>query len=224
MASKKGECAGSPSGGATSKTRKVRVEGGQSRLVAEEKAGEKRVTFRLGSRKHDEEDYEMWKEEVLTEVRREIRKEFKELETRLEKRIEEFKEIDEVGNLEERLREKQRGWEEGWEKKWKEFKERLEETEREIIRVEKRLEEGEGERGREDETGTSEGSAGARSRSEGGKGVSREGSRYASSGTIWSEDRLSSREVERVRKWVNERDREERKDNIVIRGVDMPVE
>jgi len=35
---------------------------------------------------------------------------------------------------------------------------------------------------------------------------------------------LSSREVERVRKWVNEREREGRKENVVIRGVEMPEE
>jgi len=56
------------------------------------------------------------------------------------------------------------------------------------------------------------------------RGLSREGSGYGSTGTIWSEDRLSSREVERVRKWVNEREREGRKENVVIRGVEMPEE
>jgi len=42
--------------------------------------------------------------------------------------------------------------------------------------------------------------------------------------TNWSEDRLSNKEVVKVRKWVKEREREERKDNIILRGVTMPVE
>jgi len=39
---------------------------------------------------------------------------------------------------------------------------------------------------------------------------------------VWSEDRLSSREVDKIRKWVNEKERLERKENVVLRGVDMP--
>jgi len=115
-------------------------------------------------------------------------------------------------------------WEEEWEKKWEEVKDRLEEFEKVLEKVEKRLEEREDERGREEETRTSEGSSGERIRNEGGKGSSREGSRYGSTGTIWSEDRLSIKEIKKVRRWVNEREREERKDNIVIRRASMPEE
>lgn len=35
-------------------------------------------------------------------------------------------------------------------------------------------------------------------------------------------DRLSYREVERLKRWVAEKDREERKDNIVIKRVRLP--
>jgi len=53
------------------------------------------------------------------------------------------------------------------------------------------------------------------------KGMSTtKGSRYGgSSTTIWSEDRLCNREVEKIRKWVGEKKREERRENIVLRGV-----
>jgi len=38
------------------------------------------------------------------------------------------------------------------------------------------------------------------------------------------EDRLSCREVNKIRRWVNEKERLERRDNTVLRGVDVPVE
>jgi len=39
----------------------------------------------------------------------------------------------------------------------------------------------------------------------------------------WSgESRLSEREVEKIKKWVVDRDREERRSNIIIKGVKIP--
>jgi len=36
------------------------------------------------------------------------------------------------------------------------------------------------------------------------------------------ESRLSEREVEKIKKWVVDRDREERRSNIIIKGVKIP--
>jgi len=52
-------------------------------------------------------------------------------------------------------------------------------------------------------------SEGGESRSQRRAFSSREGSRYESLGTVWSEDRLSSKEVEKIRKWVEEKERTE---------------
>jgi len=50
------------------------------------------------------------------------------------------------------------------------------------------------------------------------------GSRRGSMSSGWSEDRLSNREVDKIRKMVTEKEREERRCNIVLRGVDIPEE
>jgi len=52
--------------------------------------------------------------------------------------------------------------------------------------------------------------------------TSRKRSGYESSGTVWSEDRLSSKEVEKIRKWVGEKERINRKENIVLKEIRMP--
>jgi len=108
-----------------------------------------------------------------------------------------------------------------WEKRWKELEERDRRIEDEL--VEKVMERWE-ERRREAEGCPSEESMDKRSRSERESGTYRKGSRTGSMGTIWSEDRLSNKEVEKVRKWVKEKEREERKGNIILREVTMPVE
>jgi len=46
---------------------------------------------------------------------------------------------------------------------------------------------------------------------------SREGSGYESSSTIWSEDRLSNKEVEKIRKWVGEKERREERECYIER-------
>jgi len=144
-------------------------------LVTEDKkkVGEKRVTFKIESRKRNEESYEILKEEILTEVRREIKKEIKELETRLGKRMEDLSVLDEVNKLGEILKEKQKRWEEGWERKWEEVKDRVEEIEREIDKAERRLRESE--REEEVDSRRSRDSSVTRMSSEWGRGLSREG-------------------------------------------------
>jgi len=52
--------------------------------------------------------------------------------------------------------------------------------------------------------------------------TTREGNGYESSGTVWSEDRLCSKEVEKIRKWVGEKERIDRKENIVLKEIRMP--
>jgi len=45
---------------------------------------------------------------------------------------------------------------------------------------------------------------------------------YTNTGSIWSEDKLSSKEVGLIKKWVAEKDRSDRKENIVIKRIMMP--
>lgn len=49
------------------------------------------------------------------------------------------------------------------------------------------------------------------------RGSTRRGSYYASVGSLVSKDRLSSREVGKIKMWVVEKEREDRKSNIVKR-------
>jgi len=41
---------------------------------------------------------------------------------------------------------------------------------------------------------------------------------------VRSEDRLTSKEVKKIRKWVREKERLDRKGNIVLKGIIMPEE
>jgi len=189
--------------------------------MTEGKGGEKRVTFRLDSEKSSEENQER-KAEILTEVSKIIKEEVKELEDRLNKKLEVIGEkvrVDKehIENLRKRDNE--------WEKKWEETRKRLKEIEGEILEkvvnwVDERRRE------TEESISTSEENTRRGVRGEREAGPSREGSRIGSrigsTSSIWSEDRLSNKEVGKVRKWVNEREREERKDNIILRGVTIP--
>jgi len=232
MASKKGDCAGSVSGSrSVGKAGKVRVEGRQSRLATEEKDGGKRVTFKLEERKEETDKQEGGSEGVTDIraminqiVRREIKENLKEQEDRLRKEIEELK--TDVRKGEERV-EGLRKEEGRWEEKWEEIRERFDKLEKDLFeRMEKRVEEIWREQVREGEEVVSEARAGEGSGNESERGLSwSKGSRnYGSTTTMWSEDRLSSREVDKIRKWVNEKERMDRKENIVLRGVVMPSE
>jgi len=101
----------------------------------------------------------------------------------------------------------------------KELYERIDKRIEELSRIQIREE--------EDETSEIRTREGSGSDSERGITWSRGSRNYGSSGTVWSEDRLSSRKVDKIRKWVNEKERLERKGNIVrrvegtLRGVVM---
>jgi len=114
-----------------------------------------------------------------------------------------------------------------WEEKWEEIRESFANLEKELYeKIDKRIEELSRAQVREEDDEISEVRTRERSSSKSERGISwSKGSRnYGSSGTVWSEDRLSNREVDKIRKWVNEKERLERKENIVLRGVVMPNE
>jgi len=175
------------------------------------------VTFRIESDKNGEDGQEK-KMEMLAEVRKEIKKELKEIEDRWDKRLEELSKKVRVGMKYMKSIKKR---DVDWEKRWKEIKKRQKEVEDELVeKVMTRLEE----RRRIEEGSLSEESTERRSRGERESGQSRGDNRIGSTCTIWSEDRLSNKEVENVRKWVIERERKERNDNIILRGITMPEE
>jgi len=94
--------------------------------------------------------------------------------------------------------------------KWEEVRERFEKLEKDLFeKVDKRMEELCREQAGEEEKVVSEVRTREDSSSEDERGLSwSKGSRnYDSTGTMWSEDRLSSREVDKIRKWVNEKER-----------------
>jgi len=154
-------------------------------------------------------------------VGREIKDNLKEQEDKLKKEIEELKMR--VKKKEERVQDLRKG-ERGWEEKWEEIREGFAKLEKELCeRIDKRIEELSRIREKEDETSEVRVREESGSDSERGVTLSR-GSRNYGSGTMWSEDRLSSREVNKIRKWVNEKKRLERKRNIVLRGVVIPNE
>jgi len=171
MADKKGESAGSSSGGAAiGKVGRLKTERRQSRLVTKGRVGEKRVTFRVKSDKSGEDGQER-KTEILAEVSKVIKKELIEIEERLNKRLEE---LSEKVRVENEYIESVRKRDSDWEKRWEEIKKRLKEVEDELLeKVVTRLEERRGEA----EESLSEKSAGRKSRCERESGPSREGSR-----------------------------------------------
>jgi len=183
-----GESAGSGCGGVKDgKVGKWKPEAQQGKSVTEGKVGGKRVTFRLSGRKEEEEKLEEIKEELKVE----LRKRFKVIEERLEKEVGELRvEMRACKEYVEGLKFVERSWERKWEEmkeKWKDFEKEVEKClEKRFKKYERREEEEE----RED----------SEIRSERKVFSSREGSGYESSGTVWSEDRLSSKEMESIRK------------------------
>jgi len=55
-------------------------------------------------------------------------------------------------------------------------------------------------------------------------GRSRGSSKWISMKSIGKDSRLSCREVDRLRKWVNDKEREERRNNVIVRGMRIPKE
>jgi len=218
MSGKRGENAGSPSGGTgAGKVGRPKAVGKQSKIVTEGKMGEKRVTFRMEGEKSEEEE-QVWKTEIWEEVKEEIKKGLKEIEERFEKRLEEVK--GKVRAVSEQI-EKVKNRDKVWEKRWEDLEERERKLEDTLVeKVMARWDE----REREIEDSRSEESGEKRSGSEREEERYRDSSRTRSTDTNWSEDRLSNREVGRIRRWVNEREREERRSNIIIRGIKMPEE
>jgi len=218
MSGKKEESAGSPSGGTSvGKVGRPKTVGKQVKSVTEGKIGERKVTFRLEGEKRGE-DEQFWKTRIGEEVREEIKKGLMDMEERSEKSLEEVKE--KMKAVSEQI-EKLKNRDKEWEQRWEELEERERKLEDKLVeKVMVRWEEGE----RDIEEGRNEESEEKGSGSEKERERHRDISKTRSTDTNWSEDRLSNREVERIRKWVSEREREERKSNIIIRGIKMPEE
>jgi len=136
MASKRDESTGCANGEAKdSKVGKLKHEGRQSKLVTEDNAGRKRVSFRIEGNKEGKERLC----EIKVDLKTELRKRFKDLEDRLEKEIGELRE--EVKACKEYI-EGHKNTEKSWERKWEKMKKNWKELEKEWgEKVEKRLEE-----------------------------------------------------------------------------------
>ncbi|KYN18391.1 Lysosomal aspartic protease [Trachymyrmex cornetzi] len=127
-----------------------------------------------------------------------------------------LKEIGEVKKERKRLLEIEEGWknkEKNWEIKIRILEENIEELGKEVRILREMIENKEKEI--EEEMSVARGSAISR----GGSGM---GSNWGCrGGSDISEDRLSTREVGKLRKWMSDKDKSERKNNIVLKGVDI---
>jgi len=110
---------------------------------------------------------------------------------------------------------------------WRSLKEKIKVYEERLGKIEGRLnkiEEWIKKKGNEEQremrdSNSEEGARGLSSR-----GSERDNSSVRSKGETSMGNNLSAREVERIRKWVTEKDREDRRRNIVLKGVRMPKE
>jgi len=181
---------------AAGKVGRPKQDGKQRKLVTEAKEGGKRVSFRLECGKECEKRMVTLKEEIKKEMSEIIRSEIKGWE-------------EEKGKVRELV---------------KELEERIKGIERDMSRLEEWVR-GEWAKSSEGEEGGDSDSVGNRSKSSVSCAYS--GKRYGSErslGEVSGGSRLSSREVEKIKRWVEDKEREERKCNIVIRGVRMPKE
>jgi len=173
------------------------AEDKQRKLTLEGKEGKegKKVKFRLS-----EESMEKEEKRKIVEVCKDI------IEIELRTLVEERKkEEGALRELKERI---------------KEHEERLDKVERKLDEIGKWLKKWEDEEQREEKENSSKGSA----RGAGYMEREREGSSARSEGGISVGSSLSTREVDRIRRWVTEKDREERRKNIVLKGIRLPKE
>lgn len=190
----------------------IEIGGGDSskrKMEIEEREGEKKVTFRIeGERgKGNSEEIEKFKKEIrelINQEKKALQKERKLCEEYLKP-----------------LKEKEKAWEE----KLIDFDMRLEDM---AYMIGEKLETGTEEGGEEskdkwqDEGDDRIERVRGRKRSESigrRSGYSSAGESMWELGSVRSEGRLNNREVDVMKKWVAERDKEERKNNIVIKGV-----
>ncbi|KYN50453.1 hypothetical protein ALC57_00090 [Trachymyrmex cornetzi] len=127
-----------------------------------------------------------------------------------------LKEMGEVKKERKRLSELEEGWknkERNWEIRIRILEENMEELGKKVRTLREVIEN----RDKEREDGKSE--AGDSGKSRGGSGT---GSCWGSRGcSDISEDRLSIREVGKLRKWMSDKEKRERRNNIVLKGVDI---
>jgi len=180
--------------GAVGKVGRTRQEDRQRKLVTENKEGGKKVTFRLTESRVEKRESEKMKEEVREFIKEEVKV----------------------------LKEDRKNYFEGIE----ELKVKVKECEEKIVKLEEKLENIEGwVKGdiEEGELSRREGSEQDEVRSV-VSGRSRGSSRWTSMESIGRDSRLSCREVDRLKKWVNDKEREERRNNVIVRGVRIPKE
>jgi len=181
---------------AAGKVGRPKQDGKQRKLVTEDKEGGKRVSFRLECGKECEQRMVALKEEIKKEMSEIIRSEIKGWE-------EEKGKVREIVN---------------------ELEERIKGIERDMSRLEEWVR-GEWAKSSEGEEERDSDSVGNRSKSSVSSVYS--GKRYGSErslGEVSGGSGLSLREVEKIKRWVGDKEREERMCNIVLRGVRMPKE
>lgn len=138
---------------------------------------------------------------------KEVMKELRELRDYMQKEMCEVK----------KERKRQAEVEEGWKNKERNWEIRIRILEDKVEEIGKEVRLTFESRNKEEGEGTSESGESGKSRGKSRAGSSR--SSYV--GSEVSADRLSIREVEKLRKWVGEKERRERRNNIVIKGVDL---
>lgn len=181
--------------------RESRAAGGIGKMGKEEEAKQrtikdcgKKVTWKVAGDKEEKSELMRMKEEILEVIN-------KEKEERKQDRKESRQDIDGIMGRMREIEERFRIIEEEW-REWK-IKERERAVETDAL--------GEGSEGQEEVESIAGGRRSACSH------IS-----YRSTRSCGNESRLSDREVGRLKRWVTEKDREERKKNIVIKGIKIP--
>jgi len=180
---------GGKSATSVGKLGKVKQDGKQKKLVTEEKEGGKRVSFRLECGKECEQRMEYLKEEIIKNTNEVIEKTTK-------------------GMEEERRKDRER---------IKELEEKIKGLEKAMVSLEEWVR-GEWAKSSEGEEEGNSSSLENRSRNSSVNSGKRYGSEK-SWGGISGASGLSMREVEKIKKWVGDKEKEERRCNIVLRGI-----
>jgi len=178
------------------KVGRLKQDGKQRRLVMEDKEDGKRISFKLECGKECEQRMIVLKEEIMKVINKVREKAIKSLEEKKRKIKEMVKELEE----------------------------RIKGIEKEMLSLEEWVR-GEWAKSSEGEEEGDSNSIGNRSRNS--KNSIHSGKRYGSEkslGEVSGGSGLSMREVEKIKKWVREKEKEERRYNIVIRRIRMPRE
>jgi len=182
-------------GKSASKLSKLSAEDKQRKLSLEGKEGSKKVSFKLSEEKLEKEEKKRISE-ICSEI---VGIEIKNLE-------------EERKNIKDELR--------GFKEKIKDYEERMDRVESRLGEIAEWINRREEEKQREERDSV----RGEEARGSSTSVSERDNSSMRSEGTRSLNSNLSIREVERIRKWVSEKNKEDRRKNVVFKGVRIPKE